>query len=112
MIKIINAENEKIKGELEQVTYKHIYEISFYNGIPYKELRGIKEITQDNYIIIHDTIAEVFYSVLNGSNYCYTSTSSLAGHHNMEQEGTLIFWCGQCYYVTDDKKSLNNIEDN
>jgi hypothetical protein len=62
---------------------------------------NVENIHQDDYEIIHDIIADLFYEQLNGKNYAYTSSGSLAGHHNMDNSGTLIFNNGEPIYVFD-----------
>lgn len=110
-MKIINRFEKEHNGSPKITERQKAYLLKFSDGrFFYVDIDYVSTAHQDDYQIIHDIIADLFYEQLNGKNYAYTSTSSLAGHHNMDNSGSLIFWKGEPLYVFD-KESENDAEE-
>ena len=103
MVVINKAEEERcVKDISERCPIKLVYRLKHCDNKFYYEniTRYLRDVWQDKYSTIHDIIADVFYKQVN-CGHAYTSSSSLAGHHNMDLDGTLIFNLGEPLYVTD-----------
>jgi len=102
-VEIIKHEEQRNNHKVsESVHYARADLLKFCDGKFYRvPLDDVETIHQDRYEIIHDLVAEQFYK-WNGDSEAYTSSSGIAGHHNMDGSGTLIFWRGEPVYVYDD----------
>ena len=116
MVIIIKHKEDFTKQE-EEIKYfaENILRLKYCDGVFYRceENEYIKkdtEFKQDKHLIIHDVIADLFYKQLNNKNYAYTSTSSLGGHHNMDENGTLIFLQGEPFYIWGGESNIFNFE--
>jgi hypothetical protein len=119
-ITIIKHKNEQCNPEIpERCEFDHIIRLKYCDGVFYRvtgeEFNYTEEFNteyqQDKYEIIHDIIAELFFNQLNGGEHAYTSSSSIAGHHNMIESGTLIFINGEPFYSWDLEESQINALD-
>ena len=111
-IKIIKAVEEKCNKEIEEiVTCKKVYLLKYCDDkFFYEDVTKFYDIVhQDKYLICHDIIADLFYNKIN-CDHAYTSSSNLAGHHNMDIDGTLIFIKGIPHYISDDDQLENILE--
>ena len=112
MVTIIKAVRERCQKDIsESIDFKHIYKLFWLNEeekFYYQSMHKYMEIVQQQeYQIIHDIIADLFYKQIT-EDYAYTSSSAIAGHHAMNYDGTLIFICGEPYFVCD--KSIQEQE--
>lgn len=112
-IKVHKSKNERLDKETDEVSYFDNAILLRYcdNKFFVEHIDCLTDIYQDDYQICHDIIADIFYKQLNSQNYAYTSSSSVAGHHNMNTNGTLIFSKGLPYYVWDNEPEEENGND-
>ena len=105
MVQIQKAKEQRNNKDIKEIcNYEYIYKLKYCDGVFWRVNENNKSITQDKYLICHDIIAELFFNSLCGGDYAYTSSSTIAGHHN--NDGTLIFFCGEPYYCFDNEDNF------
>lgn len=100
-IRVFKSKEQNIGVDAQFCDFDNIVLLKFADNNFFIEYVDLSQVHQDDYLICHDIVADIFFNQLNGKNYCYTSTSSIAGHHSMSTNGTLIFVRGEPYYVWD-----------
>ena len=115
-ISVIKHENERINKDIsESCKVNYIIALKwckdkFYLDEEETELyQGVKEFYQDKYNQTQDIIDDLLNSQL-GLSSAYTSSSSLAGFHYMENDATLIFRDGRAFLVCDEEETANDIK--
>jgi len=83
--------------------YKYVALLKYADGKFYYEdvTEFYKDFKCDEYQICHDIIAELFFKQVHCGE-AYTSTSSIAGYHNMDGDGTLVFHLGEPHFLSDE----------